>query len=137
MRTGLSALLVCVCLLSIAQMQAPPPPHMVAPSEGDGGVRDTVEGIVIPPIPNVPFTAMLSTEVTRYGADGSSMTGVNQRRIARDRRGRVYQERWYIVPKGGKIKSTIELDSDRRSQGAHTLQLQYGSPGLRSAGLRP
>ena len=84
MRAGLPALLFFVSVLSIAQMQTPPPPHMVAPSEGDGGVRDTLEGIVIPPIPNVPFTAMLSTEVTRYGADGSSMTGVNQRRIARD-----------------------------------------------------
>jgi hypothetical protein len=107
MRTGLPALLCFTTVLSIAQMQAPPPSHMVAPSEGDGGVRDTVEGIVIPPIPNAPFTAMLSTEVTRYGADGSSMSGVNQRRIARDRKGRVYQERWYIVPKGGKIKSTM------------------------------
>ena len=37
------ALLCFTTVLSIAQMQAPPPSHMVAPSEGDGGVRDTIE----------------------------------------------------------------------------------------------
>ena len=35
------------------------------------------------------------------------MTFNNERRIARDAQGRVYQERWYPVPKGGQIKSTM------------------------------
>jgi hypothetical protein len=40
-------------------------------------------------------------------ADGAAMTFNNERRIARDAQGRVYQERWYLVPKGGQIKSTM------------------------------
>lgn len=35
------------------------------------------------------------------------MTAVNERRIARDAKGRVYEERWYLVPKGGKAKSRM------------------------------
>ena len=70
-------------------------------------MREVLESIVIPPIPNVPFTATLATEATKYTADGTSMTFVNERRIARDAQGRLYQERWYLVPKGGNVKSTM------------------------------
>ncbi len=107
MRNGIAQILSLGGLLWIAQAQQAQQPHSYAPAQQDGGVREVVEGIVIPPIPHAPFTATLATEVVKYAADGATMTGVNERRIARDERGRVYEERWYLVPKYGKIKSTM------------------------------
>jgi hypothetical protein len=52
--------------------------------------------------------------------DGGTITGVNQRRIARDGKGRIYQERWFLVPKNGKVDSqmtTIQITDPN----AHTL----------------
>lgn len=65
----------------------------------DGGVRQVLESIVIPPIPNAPFRATLDTEWVRFAADGGTITLVNERHIARDGRGRIYEERWALVPK--------------------------------------
>jgi phage terminase large subunit-like protein len=55
----------------------------------------------------MPFTATLATEATKCTADGTSMTFVNERRIARDAQGRLCQERWYLVPKGSNAKSSM------------------------------
>lgn len=71
----------------------------------DGGVRAVLESIVIPPIANQPFTATLQTEWVQYTGEGGTMTLVNERPLARDSKGRVYQERWILVPKFGKVKS--------------------------------
>jgi hypothetical protein len=65
----------------------------------DGGVRQILESIVIPPIPNAPFQATLDTEWVRFAPDGGTITFVNERHIARDGRGRIYEERWALVPK--------------------------------------
>jgi len=65
----------------------------------DGGTRQVLESIVIPPIPNAPFAATLDTEWVRFAPDGGTITFVNQRHIARDGRGRIYEERWALVPK--------------------------------------
>lgn len=65
----------------------------------DGGVRQVLESIIIPPIPNAPFHATLDTEWVRFAADGGTITFVNERQIARDGRGRIYEERWALVPK--------------------------------------
>lgn len=65
----------------------------------DGGIRQVLESIVIPPIPNAPFRATLDTEWVRFVADGGTMTFVNERHIARDGAGRIYEERWALVPK--------------------------------------
>src|SRR5215472_2710622 len=65
----------------------------------DGGVRQVLESIVIPPIPNSPFHATLDTEWVRFAPDGGTITFVNERHIARDGRGRIYEERWALVPK--------------------------------------
>lgn len=46
-----------------------------------------------------PFTMLLKTEWVRpLGTDGNSVTGVNQRKIARDRKGRIYEERVLLRP---------------------------------------
>lgn len=65
----------------------------------DGGVREVLESIVIPPIANAPFQATLDTEWVKFAPDGGTITLVNERHIARDGRGRIYEERWMLVPK--------------------------------------
>jgi hypothetical protein len=73
----------------------------------DGGTRETLESIFVPPIPNAPFSLTLETEWSRPLNGGGSYTLVNRRHIMRDSAGRIYQERWILVPKGGKIESTM------------------------------
>jgi len=104
MRNTIVQVLCLACLVPFALGQQP---QRSSPAWQDGGVREVVEGIVIPPIPNAPFTATLATETVKYAADGATMTAVNQRRIARDTKGRVYEERWWLVPKNGRIKSKM------------------------------
>jgi hypothetical protein len=82
------------------------PTRPVAPAQ-DGGVREVMESIVVPPIPNAPFTASLSTEWARPTPDGGTITLGNQREIARDNQGRVYEQRWSLVPKNGSAKSIL------------------------------
>jgi hypothetical protein len=85
----------------------------------DGGTREVLESIVIPPKAEAPFTLTLQTEWVRTLYDGGTVTSVNQRKIARDSKGRIYQERWFLVPKNGKIESqmtTIQISDPN----AHT-----------------
>ena len=110
---GLLWLSTLACVAQVPQTdvhQAQPQPAQPQHSHWatqDGGVREVLESIVIPPMPHAPFSATLATEATKYTADGASMTYVNERHIARDAQGRVYEERWLLVPKNGKIKSTM------------------------------
>lgn len=86
----------------------------------DGGARETLESIVIPPKKGAPFTLTLETEWIKLLYDGGTITSANKRRIARDAKGRIYQERWFLVPKGGKVESqmtTIQIADPE----AHTL----------------
>jgi hypothetical protein len=73
--------------------------------QADGGVRETLESIVVTPLANAPFTLTLQTEWVRTMGDAGTFTVVNERRIARDGKGRIYEERWALVPKNGKTKS--------------------------------
>jgi hypothetical protein len=73
----------------------------------DGGSREVLESIVVPPIASAPFTATLDSEWVKYAANGATITLVNERHIARDGRGRIYEERWYMVPKNGTAKSAM------------------------------
>lgn len=87
----------------------------------DGGAHGGVlESIVIPPKLNAPFTLLLETEWVRGLPDGGTITTVNKRRIARDTEGRIYMERWFLVPKDGKEKSqmtTVQISDPHN----HTL----------------
>jgi hypothetical protein len=83
----------------------------------DGGVSERLESIVVPPKAHAPFSSMLQTEWVRELADGGTITWVNERRIARDGNGRVYQERWALVPKGQKeasMMTTIQISDPSR-----------------------
>lgn len=86
----------------------------------DGGTREVLESIVIPPKAQAPFSLLLQTEWVRTLSDGGTITVVNERRIARDSQGRIYEERWFLVPKYGKDESrmtTIQIADPNR----HTL----------------
>jgi hypothetical protein len=86
----------------------------------DGGSREVLESIVIPPKAKAPFSFLLQTEWVRTLSDGGTITVVNQRHIARDSAGRIYEERWFLVPKYGKVESgmtTIQIADPNR----HTL----------------
>jgi hypothetical protein len=73
----------------------------------DGGMNEVLESIVIPSTAHAPFYATLDTEWARPLVGGGSYTFQNERHVARDSFGRVYQERWYLVPKNGKIKTEM------------------------------
>ena len=75
----------------------------------DGGTNGVMESIFIPPIASAPFFLTLSTDWSRPLSGGGSVTLSNERHIARDGQGRIYQERWILVPKGGKIASTMNV----------------------------
>jgi len=75
----------------------------------DGGVDQVLQSIFIPPVKDAPFTAIVHTQWIRPLADGGTYTLVNQRQVARDRAGRIYEERWWLVPKGGSVESQMNL----------------------------
>jgi hypothetical protein len=83
------ALTVPVCLMA----QDAGPAH--AP---DGRAPQLIAPLYIPPKPNAPFTALARTIVVRTLPDGSTVTNQNQRHVARDMDGRVFQERVTFVP---------------------------------------
>jgi hypothetical protein len=125
MRAFIALLLAGGCWLSFslakaqgpAQSQQPDAPRYRAE---DGGVSERMESIVVSAKAHAPFTLTLETEWARPLSDGGSITIVNKRRIARDAEGRVYQERWFLVPKGGDIESkrnVIQIEDPN----AHTL----------------
>lgn len=103
-----SSLFFLVAVFSIPLMSASyaqgPAQHQ-RPS--DGGTREVLVSILIPSISNAPFSASVSTESIRQLADGSRITLVNHRAIARDGAGRIFQERRLLVPDDGKHESVI------------------------------
>jgi hypothetical protein len=121
-----AATLPAVCLQAQDQNPAAPgAPQTVQPNVArsrleDGGISQTMESIVVPEKAHAPFSLVLETEWVRTLADGGTITLVNKRRIARDATGRVYQERWFLVPKNGNVESqmtTIQIADPN----AHTL----------------
>ena len=73
----------------------------------EGGVSEALQSIFIPPLLNAPFTATVHTEWVKTMADGGSVTVTNHRRIARDSRGHIFQERATFSPKDSKTPSGI------------------------------
>jgi hypothetical protein len=83
--------------------QAPPRPQRPP----DGGTREVLVSILIPSLANAPFTATVNTESVRQLADGTTITLKNHRAIARDKAGRIFQERRLLVPDDGKHESVV------------------------------
>jgi hypothetical protein len=105
MKTSSFALLAGSLLLITAPTFAQAPPERQRPP--DGGTREVLVSILIPSIPNSPFSAIVATESVRHLADGSRITLVNRRAIARDSSGRIFQERRLLVPDDGKHESIL------------------------------
>jgi hypothetical protein len=104
----LSAVFMPFALPAQSPSQSQSPPEKQVHVE-DGGAREVLESIVIPPMVNAPFTLTLQTEWVRGLSDSGTITLINERRIARDSNGRIYQERWLLVPKNGKVKSRMNV----------------------------
>jgi hypothetical protein len=94
---------------AIAQAPAQAAPQQPVIRVQDGGTSGRMESIFIPPKPGAPFSFTLATEWTRPMNNGGSFTLTNERHIVRDSKGRIYQERWILVPKGSKIKSWMDI----------------------------
>ena len=73
----------------------------------DGGTREVLVSIFIPSIPGAAFTATVNTEWVRALPDGTRITLKNRRLIARDKSGRIFQERRALVPVDGKQESVV------------------------------
>jgi len=102
-------LLTLVVIKLFAQSGGASAPRPVLPQHQDGGVTETLQSIFIPPIMNAPFSLTLHTEWVKTLADGGTITVLNRRRISRDSKGRISQERAFLVPKNGKIESRAYL----------------------------
>ena len=75
----------------------------------DGGASLVLQSIYIPVLLNAPFTAIVHTEWARPMPGGGNVIAVNQRRVARDSMGRIYEERWYLVPKDSGVESRMNV----------------------------
>ena len=88
-------------------------PLALRAQQEDGGVsyvgrgQELLESIYVPNIAGAPFSLQLSTEWTRPVLSGGTITSVNSRPIKRDSQGRIYMERWLLVPKGSNIRSRM------------------------------
>lgn len=112
-RAALFSSFLGVVVLSISPLMAQVSQDgLHAPS---GGTETRVVSIAVPPLPNAPFTATVTTTWVRPLADGSTMTIQNRRTIARDNSGRVFQERRSLYPAGDPNENRIR-------------QLEFGDP---------
>ena len=120
----------------------------------DGGAGGMMQSIFIPPKPNAPFSMVLHTEWSKPLATSGTITVTNERRIARDSTGRIFQERRYLVPKGSPLESEVRVyqisdpnlhawyDCDPRTKicDEHSYRLGAGrsyAPALAPAGPLP
>jgi hypothetical protein len=101
------SLLVAICLLFVVTPSAPAQNPEDALHAPDGGAREMIVSIFISPLAGAPFQTILNTEWTKHLPDGTTTTVTNHRMIVRDSRGRIYQERQTLVPKGGDQQSRV------------------------------
>jgi hypothetical protein len=136
MKTRLAVVATALALSGHAVLTQAPQEPQHAP---DGAPRGMITSIVVPPIPDAPFSATVETEWTRYLDNGRRQVLTNRRLIARDGVGRVFQERRSFVPPGSPIQPQLwrtelaEVSThtvaycDTRS---HVCELRfYGGPG--------
>jgi hypothetical protein len=103
-RRLLPLLLITWSLIAAAQTQTQAQKTVRRP---DGGANGAMESIFVPPKPGAPFSFTLAAEWARPLGNGGSLTLVNERRIVRDSKGRIYQERAALVPKNGDVKTFV------------------------------
>lgn len=111
--TARSFLACCLAMGQVPQMPQRPP---------DGGKREVLISILIPSLRNAPFSATVITESVQQLADGTAITMGNRRAIARDREGRIFQERRLLVPADGRHESVV-TQIEISDPLAHTLYI--------------
>jgi hypothetical protein len=104
MKIRLAALVIALAFSTRTGLAQAPEEPSHAP---DGGSREMITSIAVPPMPNAPFSATVETEWTRYLENGARMVLKNRRLIARDSLGRVFQERRMFVPDGSPVPSQV------------------------------
>jgi len=107
-----------VVLLGLGRAVATQTSPIHAP-DGDSGVN-VISSIVVPPLAGAPFSATVNTRETRYLANGVTEITTNHRLIARDGRGRVFQERRMVAPEDSAIQSQL-VRTEIADPVAHTL----------------
>jgi hypothetical protein len=120
MKSALSPLLAGLLILASALSVAQAPAGAERPP--DGGTREVLVSILIPSLANAPFTATVNTESIRQLADGTTITLKNHRAIARDKAGRIFQERRLLVPDDGKHESVV-TQTEISDPVGHTLYI--------------
>jgi hypothetical protein len=110
LRRGLlTAFVLLMASLHAAQNPSTTPTGQQTTRVPDGGGGSFfIDSLFIPPIARAPFDLTLDTEWVRPLGNQGTLTLVNERRIVRDSRGRIYQERWILVPKGSSVKSAMD-----------------------------
>jgi hypothetical protein len=120
----IAPLAILVVFATAGSAQTAQDPHVrhggAATYTRDGGVSEVLQSIYIPPLLNAPFSAIVHTEWTRPMSGGGNFTFVNQRQVARDSHGRIYEERWLLAPKGSEDKSRMNV-IQIADPNAHTL----------------
>jgi hypothetical protein len=108
-----------VTCLALVSCQLPAQQAVHAP---DGGTFEFVQNIFIPPLHNAPFTAVVSATLSKTLADDSTVTHGNQeRKIARDSAGRIFQERRWFVPINGSNEESKVNQTEFRDPATHEL----------------
>jgi len=107
MRRGLLIVVVVPMLALTALAVAQEAQQQQPVRRADGGASGVMESIFVSPKAGAPFRLTLHTEWSRPIGNDGTFTLTNDRLIVRDGRGRIYQERWILVPKGGKVKSLM------------------------------
>jgi hypothetical protein len=73
----------------------------------DGGQSGAMESIFVPPKAGAPFSLTLHAEWKRPIGKCGTITFTNERRIVRDSKGRIFQERAALAPKNTNVKSVV------------------------------
>lgn len=116
---GLASALVALAIGSGAAAQLAHAP--------DGGTIERINSIEIPPLKDAPFSATVRTEWTRYFEDGANRVIANHRSVARDREGRVFQERRRFVPpdtQGDSLLTEVDIADPTAHTVARCLPMQ-------------
>ena len=109
MRVRLLPLLLLWAIAPAANTGAQNQDQRAVITASDGGAYGPMQSIFVPPKAGAPFTLKLASEWIRPLGNAGTYALANERRIVRDGRGRIYQERWIMVPKGGAVKSWMNV----------------------------
>lgn len=102
-RTVLTALLVLAPFIGARAQDAGPA------RAADGRAQKFIAPLTVTPVANAPFSATAKTVWEQVLPDGSTLTVQNQRMVARDNDGRVFEERRIFVPATGDGKHEPRL----------------------------